>query len=261
MRPLLDAGLREGDGAHHRRRDHREPAAHSARRLRRGDRSGGAGRCRRSSRCCSARGDIATDEMFRAFNMGIGLIVVSREPPIASSDRRAARAVRRAETPSRHRRHGRRRAASVRYSNLLVNRRLARPRSPAAAATCSRSSTRSRSARLDATIAVVISNRAEAAGLIARARGRHRSDLSSSRRDYPNATPTIARSPSVLSARDVGLVCLAGFMRLVGAPLLEAFPESHPQHPPSLLPAFPGSTRSGRRSSTACASAARPCIW
>src|SRR4029434_10427034 len=43
-----------------------------------------------------------------------------------------------------------------------------------------------------------------------------------------------------LLARGVDLVCLAGFMRLVGAPLLEAFPSSILNIPPSLLPAFPG---------------------
>ena len=39
------------------------------------------------------------------------------------------------------------------------------------------------------------------------------------------------RARRELQARDVGLVCLAGFMRLVGAPLLDAFPERDPQHP------------------------------
>jgi phosphoribosylglycinamide formyltransferase 1 len=38
----------------------------------------------------------------------------------------------------------------------------------------------------------------------------------------------------------VSLVCLAGFMRLVGAPLLEAFPNRILNVHPSLLPAFPG---------------------
>jgi phosphoribosylglycinamide formyltransferase-1 len=36
------------------------------------------------------------------------------------------------------------------------------------------------------------------------------------------------------------LVCLAGFMRLVGAPLLDAFPNAVLNIHPSLLPAFPG---------------------
>src|SRR6185503_17579596 len=43
-----------------------------------------------------------------------------------------------------------------------------------------------------------------------------------------------------LRARHVDLVCLAGFMRLVGAPLLEAFPQRVLNIHPSLLPAFPG---------------------
>jgi phosphoribosylglycinamide formyltransferase 1 len=41
-------------------------------------------------------------------------------------------------------------------------------------------------------------------------------------------------------ARAVGLVCLAGFMRLIGKPLLDAFPDAILNIHPSLLPAFPG---------------------
>jgi phosphoribosylglycinamide formyltransferase-1 len=44
----------------------------------------------------------------------------------------------------------------------------------------------------------------------------------------------------VLRAREVDLVCLAGYMRLVGAPLLSAFPNRVLNIHPSLLPAFPG---------------------
>ena len=36
----------------------------------------GRGRCRRSSSCCSSAARIARDEMFRAFNMGVGLVIV-----------------------------------------------------------------------------------------------------------------------------------------------------------------------------------------
>ena len=43
-----------------------------------------------------------------------------------------------------------------------------------------------------------------------------------------------------LSSRGVVLVCLAGFMRLIGAPMLEAFPNAIVNVHPSLLPAFPG---------------------
>ena len=67
--------LVQGHGAHHRRRHHREPAAHPARGLRRGDRPAWRGPCRRSSACCSSAAASPRDEMFRAFNMGIGLIV------------------------------------------------------------------------------------------------------------------------------------------------------------------------------------------
>src|SRR5204862_7781614 len=44
----------------------------------------------------------------------------------------------------------------------------------------------------------------------------------------------------VLQGYRVDLVCLAGFMRLVGTPLLEAFPNRVLNIHPSLLPAFPG---------------------
>ena len=43
----------------------------------------------------------------------------------------------------------------------------------------------------------------------------------------------------LLRAR-VALVCLAGFMRLVGRPLLDAFPDRILNIHPSLLPSFPG---------------------
>jgi phosphoribosylglycinamide formyltransferase-1 len=43
-----------------------------------------------------------------------------------------------------------------------------------------------------------------------------------------------------LRQRRVDLVCLAGYMRLVGKPILEAFPGRILNVHPSLLPAFPG---------------------
>lgn len=43
-----------------------------------------------------------------------------------------------------------------------------------------------------------------------------------------------------LRAAGIDFVCLAGFMRLVKAPLLEAFPQRILNIHPSLLPAFPG---------------------
>ena len=93
--------------------------------------------------------------------------------------------------------------------------------------------------RLAATIAIVISNRQDAAGLQrAREAGIETVVLDhrqfSSRHDFDAA---VARE---LHARDVQLVCLAGFMRLVGPALLDAFPNAILNIHPSLLPAFPG---------------------
>lgn len=49
-----------------------------------------------------------------------------------------------------------------------------------------------------------------------------------------------AETAAALKAAGVDVVCLAGFMRLVKAPLLEAFPNRILNIHPSLLPAFPG---------------------
>ena len=43
-----------------------------------------------------------------------------------------------------------------------------------------------------------------------------------------------------LKAHGITLVCLAGFMRLVGPPILEAFPQRVLNIHPALLPSFPG---------------------
>ena len=93
--------------------------------------------------------------------------------------------------------------------------------------------------RLHATIAVVISNRPEAQGL-QRARHARIEAVSLSPRDYPDRTAYDQALVQTLISREVSLVCLAGFMRLVGAPLLNAFPNRILNIHPSLLPAFPG---------------------
>jgi phosphoribosylglycinamide formyltransferase-1 len=92
---------------------------------------------------------------------------------------------------------------------------------------------------LDARIVVVISNRADAGGLeLARAAGIEA--LVISHRDFATRDDFDARIAQELRGRQVGLVCLAGFMRLVGARLLDAFPNAVLNIHPSLLPAFPG---------------------
>ncbi len=93
--------------------------------------------------------------------------------------------------------------------------------------------------RLDASVAVVLSNRADAAGLDrARAAGIEARCLSP--KDFADRDAYDRAVAEALVARRVDLVCLAGFMRLVGAPLLEAFPNRILNVHPSLLPAFPG---------------------
>jgi phosphoribosylglycinamide formyltransferase-1 len=93
--------------------------------------------------------------------------------------------------------------------------------------------------RLDASIAVVISNRADAAGL-ERARAAGIEAIALPHRAYATRDDYDRALVRELQARDVRLVCLAGFMRLVGAPLIEAFPNRILNIHPSLLPSFPG---------------------
>ena len=74
----------------------------------------------------------------------------------------------------------------------------------------------------------------------ARARGGHRDAGRRSPRRSPTRDDFDRGSSSELARVGVALVCLAGFMRLIGAPLLEAFPNAILNVHPSLLPAFPG---------------------
>lgn len=93
--------------------------------------------------------------------------------------------------------------------------------------------------RLDASIAVVISNRADAPGLEhARQAGIEALVIShkgfATREDYDRVLV------NELRARDVALVCLAGFMRLFSPVMVEAFPSRILNIHPSLLPKYPG---------------------
>lgn len=93
--------------------------------------------------------------------------------------------------------------------------------------------------RIQAEAAVVISNIAAAPGLELAAR-----------KGIPTAVVDHRRAASrdmhdrnlieVLKLRGVDLVCLAGYMRLIGPQLLAAFPSRIFNIHPSLLPAFPG---------------------
>jgi phosphoribosylglycinamide formyltransferase 1 len=95
------------------------------------------------------------------------------------------------------------------------------------------------SGRLDASIAVVVSNRADAAGL-QRARDAGIEAVHLGPRQFPDRDAYDRALADLLTSRAVSVVCLAGFMRLVGAPLLAAFPNRILNIHPSLLPSFPG---------------------
>jgi phosphoribosylglycinamide formyltransferase 1 len=94
-------------------------------------------------------------------------------------------------------------------------------------------------ATLDARIAVVISNRDGAQGLD-RARAAGIDTLCMPHRAYASREAYDAALADELRRRAVGLVCLAGFMRLLSPVFVDAFPNAILNIHPSLLPAFPG---------------------
>jgi phosphoribosylglycinamide formyltransferase-1 len=90
----------------------------------------------------------------------------------------------------------------------------------------------------DARIAVVISNRLEAPGIEeARSRGFAAEVIE------PKGRPRAEHDAEIvatLRAHQVDLVCLAGYMRLLSAEFVRAYPQRILNIHPSLLPAFPG---------------------
>jgi phosphoribosylglycinamide formyltransferase-1 len=92
--------------------------------------------------------------------------------------------------------------------------------------------------RLQAEIAVVISNRADAAGLEAAKKLGLKAELvpSKGRTREEHDTEVIA----ALKTAEVELICLAGYMRLLSPAFVRAFPNRILNIHPSLLPAFPG---------------------
>ena len=95
------------------------------------------------------------------------------------------------------------------------------------------------SGALDARIAIVISNKPSASGLD-RARAAGIDTLVIEHRGFATRDDFDRAVASALLDRGVHLVCLAGFMRLIGGPMLSAFPNAILNIHPSLLPAFPG---------------------
>ncbi|MEQ1884658.1 MAG: phosphoribosylglycinamide formyltransferase [Bryobacteraceae bacterium] len=92
--------------------------------------------------------------------------------------------------------------------------------------------------RLNAEIAVVISNRPDAPGLaIARERGLNAVALPSKGLDREVYDRQLIAE---LRRNNVDLVCLAGYMRLLSGHFIREFPMRILNIHPSLLPAFPG---------------------
>ncbi len=95
------------------------------------------------------------------------------------------------------------------------------------------------SGQLEARIAVVISNRADAAGL-SRAAAAGIDTLVLPHKGYADRADYDRELAGELKARGVELVCLAGFMRLLSAAFIDQFPGAVLNIHPALLPAFPG---------------------
>lgn len=93
--------------------------------------------------------------------------------------------------------------------------------------------------RLDATIPVVISNRDAVEGL-ERARRAGIEALTISHRGWHSRDDYDRALVSELQGRRIDVVCLAGFMRVLGPPMIEAFPNRILNVHPALLPSFPG---------------------
>jgi phosphoribosylglycinamide formyltransferase-1 len=92
---------------------------------------------------------------------------------------------------------------------------------------------------LQARVAVVISNRAVAAGL-ERARRAGVETLVMPHGGYPSRDDFDRGLAAALDARHVRLVCLAGFMRRLGPAFFDGYRGPVLNVHPSLLPAFPG---------------------
>lgn len=95
-----------------------------------------------------------------------------------------------------------------------------------------------REGRIEAEIAAVVSNMPDAAGLeTARSLGLPAFPLPSKGVDTDEYARRVVE---LLEPLGIDLICLAGFMRRVGAPLLERYAQRILNIHPSLLPSFPG---------------------
>jgi phosphoribosylglycinamide formyltransferase-1 len=92
---------------------------------------------------------------------------------------------------------------------------------------------------LKATLTVLITDNPEAYA-IERAKHHSIEYLVMRPKQFTSRTEYFSGIAEALRERQVGLVALAGFMRIVGKPLVEAFPNGIMNIHPALLPSFPG---------------------
>ena len=92
---------------------------------------------------------------------------------------------------------------------------------------------------LDATIALVLTNKPDA-GALERARKADIPTLCINHREYASREDFDRAMVAALQAADIELVVLAGFMRIITPAFLDAFPQKVINIHPALLPAFPG---------------------
>jgi phosphoribosylglycinamide formyltransferase-1 len=93
--------------------------------------------------------------------------------------------------------------------------------------------------RIDADIALVFSNKADAPGLAyAREHGLETCHLD--HRTFPSREDYDAALLAEVGRRGIDLVCLAGYMRILTTPFCEAFRNRMMNIHPALLPSFPG---------------------
>lgn len=95
------------------------------------------------------------------------------------------------------------------------------------------------SGALPAKVSVVISNRADAYGLV-RAKNKLIPSIFLDRSNYEDEKSYNLKILEILKKYEVDLVVMAGYMRLLGKEVLDAYPNKVLNIHPALLPSFPG---------------------
>ena len=99
--------------------------------------------------------------------------------------------------------------------------------------------------KLDAEISLVVCDK-EGAFVLERAKQENVETFCFSPKSYPNKEAFETEILEKLHERDIEFIVLAGYMRLIGPTLLQAFSHRMVNIHPSLLPAFPGKDAIGQ---------------